>query len=367
MVVMYVACNPRRSQDLMVEREITELQSQFLRAPGEAPILLTYASVPIEELPLEIGKHRPDILHISAHGNKNELELSNADGKPVRLTSSMLRRYLNTEKPPRLVYLNACDSETIATELVGLVPMAIGTTAPITNRAARAAGLLFYDRLFSGMTVQNAFEAAQATLEALNRDSASSVLRCAHWIDPNQERLYHAPRIVACFSRDTPYSDRTYGIRLAVIGCPVNTTQVIFFTDDESFIRSIEEVEESYDEGEAYSAERELGFDLCQAVRTTPVRNVIWSQESERVVGDYKLFAVGVSAGGQLFTASSTLCEALELYFKLAGRETKRARRAIDDLRSNDGAEGLVTVKRTPHPALPIARKVPAPKGKSRS
>jgi len=78
------------------------------------------------------------------------------------------------------------------------------------------------------------------------------------------------------------------------------------------------------------------------------VRNVIWSEEPERIEGDYRIFAVGVSGGGQLFTASSTLSDALELYCRFTGRETQRGRRAIAKLRSNDGTEGLLVVKKTP-------------------
>lgn len=171
------------------------------------------------------------------------------------------------------------------------------------------------------------------------------MLHLAEGIDPRQERIYHSPRIVAELLRDAEaYADGSYGIALGMVGCPSNTIQVVFLTDDESFIRSTEEIEEWYDEGDTYSVESELAFDLCRVVRTTPVRNVIRSEESDRISGDYRIFAVGLSGSGQLFTASSTLCDALELYYRFTGRETQRGRRAITELRSNDGTEGLLAV-----------------------
>jgi hypothetical protein len=81
---------------------------------------------------------------------------------------------------------------------------------------------------------------------------------------------------------------------------------------------------------------------LCRVVRTTPVRSVVWSEESEDIEGDYRLFAIGVTGGGQVFTPSSTLCQALQLYFRLAGGETPMAQRAIAVLTRNDGTEGLM-------------------------
>ncbi len=346
MVVMYVACNPEGKETLMVEREITELQSQFLRSAGETITLLSYPNTPIEELPLEIGKHCPDILHISAHGDRNELVIANADGDAVPLTAAMLRSFLDLERPPRLVYLNACDSKEIAKELVSVVPMAIGMTAPVTNRAARAAALVFYDRVFSGLAVKTAFEASRATIQALHSATASSVLCYGKEVDPALERLYHAPRIVARFWDVPAARDESFSIQLGVLGCPGNTVQVVFLTDDESFIRTTEEIEEWYDEGDSYSEESELAFDLCRVVRTTPVRSVVWSQESEDISGDYRLFAIGVTGGGQIFTASSTLCQALQLYFRLAGGGTPMSKRAIAELTRNDGTEGLMAARK---------------------
>src|SRR5690242_1267641 len=238
MKAMYVACNPKGAADLTVEREITELQRQFLRATGEPVDFIGFPGLPIEELPLEIGKHQPDILHISAHGDREELALANTDGRPVKITGPMLASFVDIDRPPSLVYLNACNSEAIARAVVQVAPMAIGTTAPISNRTARASALLFYDRLLNGSTVQKAFEAARSTLEALQDVKASSMLHCRKGIDANKERLHQIPRIIAHFTDDRykPDSDGDFDIELGVAGCPANTSQVVFFTDDESFI-----------------------------------------------------------------------------------------------------------------------------------
>ena len=87
MKLMYVACNPTGAVDLMVEREITDLQRLFLKGKGESVSLISYPKLPIEELPLEIGEHQPDVIHISAHGARNELEMANSDGSSVKLTA----------------------------------------------------------------------------------------------------------------------------------------------------------------------------------------------------------------------------------------------------------------------------------------
>ena len=62
MKVMYLACNPESAETLMVEAEITALQANFLRAGGGDNVsLATFPKLSIEQLPLEIARHRPEV------------------------------------------------------------------------------------------------------------------------------------------------------------------------------------------------------------------------------------------------------------------------------------------------------------------
>src|SRR5688572_11110173 len=147
MKIMYVACNPRDSDELMLEYELSDLQDRFAAASGEPVTVVALPRLPFERLPIELARHQPDILHISAHGEGDNLALANADGDLVALSAEALLAFLMIERSPELVYLNACNSEAIADSLSKHVKFAVGTTAPITNRTARAAAVVFYDAI----------------------------------------------------------------------------------------------------------------------------------------------------------------------------------------------------------------------------
>lgn len=339
MKIMYIASNPDESGELTLEREITELQRRFVNTAGDRVEFLTFPKLHIEELPMEVSRHRPDVLHISAHADDAQLTLANAAGDAVPLTGDVLRAYLDIERPPRLVYLNACNSHAIAEQLIALVPMAIGTTALISNRTARASALLFYDRILSGATVQNAFEAGRAAIQALQQLSASSKLYSRPDVSPKLERLHQLPQLVARFAENkfAPDRDDHFDVEVGVFGCPGNTSQVVFFTDDLSFVDE-DEIEDSEDE-------YELASQLCRVARISPVRNIVWSQSSELTFGDYRICATGVTSSGEMFATSSMLCDAIEAYYRHAahpgesGGVPDAARKAIAQLRSLDGSQ----------------------------
>lgn len=58
-------------------------------------------------------------------------------------------------------------------------------------------------------------------------------------------------------------------------------------------------------------------------------------------MGDHRLFAVGVTSGGNCFTLATTLCEALENRFLFSSNRTipKSVAHAIKVLKANDGSD----------------------------
>lgn len=336
MRVLYVASNRDKAPALQLEQEITELQQ---RAPGVTgdPIRFTFLpNLCVEQLPIEIAKTTPDILHISVHGESEKLCLANRNKDAVFLTAEKLKAFLNIKCPPRLVYLNACNSQELARSLTGTIEMAIGTTAPITNSTAIESAVLFYHRLSLGATVQNAFEAGKAMMETLQQDKVSSILHCRKDINPLKERLHSVPRIVARFSESDCSGDKygNFDIELGVSGCPGNTIQVVFFTDNETFYEDCNPNDEV-----------RMASKLCFVVRKTPVNSMIWSNWSQQIWGDYRIFACGNTASGELFAVVSTVCEAIEEHFSswYEGQQESSipasVRTAISQMRRNDGGD----------------------------
>ncbi|KAA1054453.1 CHAT domain-containing protein [Azospirillum argentinense] len=325
MRVLYVASNPADASALNLDREITELQRRFTDGSADPVSFFFLPGLRIEELHGELMRRKPDILHLSAHGAEDALALSNEAGKAVNITAEVLKALVDYEYQPRLVYLNACNSAGLAEALAETVPMAIGSTAPITNRAARAAAVAFYERMLAGATVQSAFNAARRLLEAMEDDTASMRLCHRAEISVATEVLHRQPRLIADF-KDGKAKQKGdyYTVDFGVVGCPANTTQVVFFTDDEDFIQDMDDVED----------------DLCSIARGIPVRGVVWSPWSWEVRGDFRIFAVGVTGDGRSYTVGSTLCEAIESRYRFAPASAvpDEIAHAIRVLRSRDGS-----------------------------
>jgi CHAT domain len=308
MKVLYIASNPSEASEVDLAREITELQRRASIASGEPVTFIFLPAIAFERLPLELHHHRPDIVHFSGHGDKAQLHFSNESGALVPVTGKMLSEFFNYENPPKLVYLNACDSANLAKELKKVIPIAIGTTAPITNRAAWASAVVFYDRLLMGMSVQNAYEAGNQMIQCLQQKSASSSLYCGKGVDASVERLHSIPRIVA-WPEDGNFvfdKDGLINIDIKLIGCPANTLQVIFFTDDKRMILNDPDDDQS---GAAF-----LAGELCQLVRDTPRHGIIETDDFWPTEQDFRVFACGTTSGGSTFTVSSTVCAALKDY-----------------------------------------------------
>lgn len=300
MKVLYVASNPIDASNLNLEREITAFRRNAVANSGEAVDFIFLPNLPFEDLPAELSKNKPDILHISAHGMNEGLSLAHEDRERVLLTAEMLCAFLDIDPAPKLVYLNSCDSKALAKQLTQRVPMAIGFDAPITNRAARQAALTFYIRLLEGQSIKRAYEASRMIMKGLDQNSVSSQLFSQDGVDPARWVLHVPTRIVARFWEDkTRPSGKNYLVEIGLSGCPRNTSQVVFFTDDDEYINSDDALED----------------DLCSVVRTTPERGDIWIEYEWKTYGNLRLFACGVTAGGDHFSASNDLCSALESYY----------------------------------------------------
>jgi hypothetical protein len=324
---MYVSSNPIDESSLNLDREITELQRQLYEVSAEPIQFIFLPKLKVEDLPGELNRWQPDVLHLAAHGDQEALSLAQEDGKKVRVTADMLCAFFNPRQPPKLVYLNACDSQDIASKLSGKIGVAIGSTAPITNRTARASAVTFYRGLLSGYSVDEAFTASQKMVEALEDRSASTTLFPRHGVDPKSLFLCYLPRLVAKFKDPSLRSTKSgyYSVLIGVMGCPASTTQVIFFTDDETFITDDDD---------------DLEGDLCHVIRGIPTRGAFWidNTSSWSIDGDFRLFVVGVTADARTFSLGSTLCNAIEAHYNLLGLEvTEPVSKVLERLRSNDG------------------------------
>jgi hypothetical protein len=309
MRILYIAANPDYRTSLALDREITQLQRRFLNVTPDSVSFSVYPGLCVEELSSVIHQHHPDVLHISAHGEQDELILRKESGQgEVRVDAELLRACIPTDRPPKIIYLNACNSHRLAESLTEISPVAIGSVASITNAAARSSAVSFYEHLLNGHSVSKSFELAKAYAKKLNGGDTLEIF-VHQGFDHHREVLHKLPRMVARFSTLVPaLRHNEFPIALGITGCPETTRQVVFFTDDENFLFSL---------APQLTYNTNLAPYLCLAVRSNPVRGVIWMETNWSVASDCRLFAVGVTADGERYTTSSSLSDALSFQAEL--------------------------------------------------
>lgn len=325
MKLLYIASNPDGSPSLLLEREITEIQRRLGRVVTTQSVEMRFLlDLPIEDIATEISNYRPTILHISAHGDEEELTLANADKQPIHINGPTLTALLSVPNPPKLVYLNACNSVQIAENVAKSIPLTVGTSAPITNRAARASVVRFYELLFSGHPVQQSFENSRALLEALSEGKTTTKLVHSGALDLSLERLVEVLEVVARFGDNEkpdfqPDENGVFDVEYGVTGCPSSTSLIQFFTDDTDMKNPA------------------MGF-----VRGPPIRGRYWI-ENGAAFGDFRIAVSGITGDGRVYAVSSSLCDALQRYYNLGGygaltpAKVKQYQKALDTLKKFDG------------------------------
>ena len=105
--------------------------------------------------------HKPQILHFSGHGSREQgLAFMGDSGKAVLVTPDALSRFFKALKEIftiETVLLNACYSEIQAEGIYPYINYIIGMNTAIGDEAATQFSIGFYDTLFNGESIENAF------------------------------------------------------------------------------------------------------------------------------------------------------------------------------------------------------------------
>jgi hypothetical protein len=338
MKVLYIASNDAKSGPLRIEQDITELQRAISQVSGDPITFIFLPALPFEDIEQQIAIFKPDILHITAHGKPGELFLSNSAEMQVPLSSATLRAVLAAHIP-RLVYINACTSREIATDLAGFVPHAIGTSADITNFAARKSAVSFYRYLLRGHSLDVAFQASSATASTLDASVKTEIFSRTGF-EQSREFFYSVPKLLAYFiDHDFSPSKQRYDFMIGMAGASEATMQIVFCTDDESFLTN--DTDKVQDDDEIIPEVK-----LCEVVRTNAIKGEVWTEKNnwQDIEGDFRLYALGITSSGRCYSIAGTLCEALtnfyQVYFDVsdASMFPENLKAAIECLGDNDGS-----------------------------
>jgi hypothetical protein len=303
--VLYIASQSPKEETLLIEHEITKLQRQ-LRAKTGAEIDLKFLpAVPFQDIRNQVEDLKPDVLHISAHGNANGVHLTDSHGSTVTLNSQSLPAAIGAMFRPRLLYLSACNSAPVAAQLKNEIPLVIGTTDQIANYYAREASTAFYECLFSGYTVEDAFKVSKSLLETLSGGVSTDLF--AKLETDRRAILFQPPRLVARFKPNYNQRRGHFSFEPGFRGAPVHTTQVVFFTDDTTFLDS---------------EEPSMEENLCWVCRDKAYDGIRWLDDYWQCDGDFDLYATAVTQEGKHTTVHAKVKDALTEFYKAEAIKT---------------------------------------------
>lgn len=146
-----------------------------------------------EEIQKWVSRERADIVHLSGHGDKSGyLQLNSATDTAEGLSPENLQlmfRLWNEDGKNKCVMLNVCFSSVAARSLAAshAVPVAIGLTAAVGDKAAIIFATHFYSRLADGQSVHKSFESARLQIKMSQMPGVSG-----DWL---LYELHHAPGI----------------------------------------------------------------------------------------------------------------------------------------------------------------------------
>ncbi|MBP0018802.1 MAG: AAA-like domain-containing protein [Cyanobacteria bacterium SBLK] len=160
--ILILTANPTNTQSLRLSEEVREVRAAWERSRQRDRFAIEVeTAVRPRELRRSLLARKPDILHFSGHGGgERGLTLENDVGQAILVKPNALAtlfRILRKSFSIQCVVLNACYSEVQANAIQPYVNYVVGMKQAIADRAARKFAIGFYDTLFAGESIENAF------------------------------------------------------------------------------------------------------------------------------------------------------------------------------------------------------------------
>lgn len=133
----------------------------------------TVPAVELKDFSNAFNRYKPNMLHISSHGNKDCIALEGEKGEAIIVDNDTLKNVVKLAgKQLKMVVLNVCESSKLATNLTGTVDIAIGMNMSIGDDAARAFAVQLYSSIGENVSIGLAFEQAKFAILANGIDEA---------------------------------------------------------------------------------------------------------------------------------------------------------------------------------------------------
>lgn len=176
LTILFFSSNSDDESPLAVDKEYRrvrrELSESHLRGSVHLECL---PDLHLDDFPKELRRLRPIAVHFSGHGGPDgELFMRDHDGVPASMSADGVADMLGHCGTIRLVVLNACFSESLATRLKSKCDYVVGMRYEVMDDAAILFSQAFYSSLFDNESVEDAFYSARNLVMARYPDEADS-------------------------------------------------------------------------------------------------------------------------------------------------------------------------------------------------
>lgn len=197
-VVLVLAANPVAANSLRLDEEVRLITTEIRASEYRDVIKLEsrWAVRPMDILQA-LNEIKPTIVHFSGHGTRNGDLVFQGDNDTVKLVSlRAMAETMHATVGVQLLFLNACFSDAQAQAVVQYIPVAIGMTDAIDDRAARIFAAKFYSAIGFGHSVQRAFLQARAALflEGMPEEDIAFLVTAPN-VDPDEIILVRPPAL----------------------------------------------------------------------------------------------------------------------------------------------------------------------------
>lgn len=160
--ILFLSANSTR-RPLDLELEQRRIEDHLLRGRMRGRVTLkSVPAVTVDALMRTMMEEAPTHVHFSGHGVQEGIVLRDELGNPRVVSGGALAAlFQRCGSSVRCVVLNACFSEPQAQSIRRYVPHVVGSTAGITDAAARSFSSGFYLAVAAGKDVPYAFEAGK--------------------------------------------------------------------------------------------------------------------------------------------------------------------------------------------------------------
>jgi hypothetical protein len=166
--LLLLAANSVDTVDSRASDEIQAIDRAIQAAPFRDSFdLRKEPAIRVSDIGPSLLKHRPDILHISAHSRETEgLILENDLGRVAKVQCTQLKDVLvSAGLKLQLVFYSFCHSADCAKETSTQIDFVVGMEGEIAVKSSLAFSPAFYAALASGHSIQEAVEYAKSILD----------------------------------------------------------------------------------------------------------------------------------------------------------------------------------------------------------